>query len=115
LEQAADLSSEGPSFASRTTAWTTLVIGIVIGIVGGLIAKTTGQSLQGSILTAVGAFLGAMAISLMAGGRSSKEQVEDGVRMAGVESRGQIRENFYKASVKEKIADPEQAQGSKEE
>lgn len=90
-EAARDPSASG---AGRVSGLSTLFIGVIIAIVGGLLGKAFGQSLQGALITAVGAFLGATAIQMIAGAKPSPEAVEQGVQMAGSSHRRQMRENF---------------------
>ena len=98
VEGARDARRPATAGVGRLTGLSTLVIGVVIGIVGALIAKMTGQTLQGSLITAIGAFLGATALMMIAGGKPSPEKLEKDIPSAGAPQRGEIRENLSKAA-----------------
>ncbi|MBI4345468.1 MAG: hypothetical protein HY553_01345 [Elusimicrobia bacterium] len=91
--------ARNPLFAGtgRLSALSTLIIGVIIGIVGAMIGKMTGQTLQGSLITAVGAFLGSTALMMIAGGKPDPERLREDIPAAGAPMRTEIRKDFSKA------------------
>lgn len=96
VEGARDARNPMLAGVGRLAGISTLIIGVIIGIVGAMIGKMTGQTLQGSLITAVGAFLGSTALMMIAGGKPDPDRLAQDIPAAGIEQRRQIRKNFGK-------------------
>lgn len=97
VEGARDSRDPTTPGTGRLAGASTLVIGLIIAVVGGLIGRLWGQTLQGSLITAVGAFIGATAFSMILGAKPDPERLEADIQAAGMTHRARIRENFAKA------------------